>query len=502
MLDNLRVSKRSFVRRAALSFGLGMAAALAVGCGGNGGSPGDGSGRTSIPGTTGFVDCLDVCGNFILCGDEGITDPSKCSGQQKAFEWEVGATATGDAIVRGLGFDELERLIAAGTFHGTLDLGTVQLVSQGDQDIFVAKFAANGALLWAKALGGAGLDHFTGLAVAPDGTAFVARADPGLRLTSFGPDGEVLWEKSYDVQTAFAQGSVVTATGVSWLSREATGDLFLAATYEGTATLGGQAVTSAGYTDMLVTRLGPQGDPIWVKSLGGSKTDQVLAVAASSDGGVILGGAFFGSMAFGETTVTSTGDYDGFVAKLGGDGSPVFFTPVEGEHSQEVGAVAATSDGGAFVSGGFAFDAKFGTFSLTTPPNFGPYVGRVGETGNVIFAHAYEGPQDPPIRYRVATSASNLVLAGHYSGSKDIAWPGKAKGMNDVFVVEMGMLGEQGYNHTFGTFDEEEIWALATSPSGRVAVGGFYTSQPLDFDLEEVLPVGPAKALFVAVRSP
>ena len=57
--------------------------------------------------------------------------------------------------------DAAGNVYVAGTFEDTLTLGsgadTLTLTGNGSSDGFVAKYSAGGALIWAQALGGAGL---------------------------------------------------------------------------------------------------------------------------------------------------------------------------------------------------------------------------------------------------------------------------------------------------------------------------------------------------------
>lgn len=61
-----------------------------------------------------------------------------------------------------------------GCFQGTATFGVgVSLTSAGGDDIFLAKYASNGTLSWAKKAGGTSYEQGNGVAVTSDGSAYV-----------------------------------------------------------------------------------------------------------------------------------------------------------------------------------------------------------------------------------------------------------------------------------------------------------------------------------------
>ena len=70
----------------------------------------------------------------------------------------------------GLDVDADRRLLVAGTFEGSLDLGAGALASDGGDDFFVAAFEPAGAVAWQAQLGGAG-DQSTGVSLTPSARA-------------------------------------------------------------------------------------------------------------------------------------------------------------------------------------------------------------------------------------------------------------------------------------------------------------------------------------------
>ncbi len=102
--------------------------------------------------------------------------------------------------------------------------------------------------------------------------------------------------------------------------------------FEYTATFGhgepnATDLTSSGGHDIYVARYDIAGSLVWAKRAGGSSgQDMGLGVAALSDDAVVVTGSFQGTATFGsgesnETSLTSAGNYDIYIARYNVNGS-------------------------------------------------------------------------------------------------------------------------------------------------------------------------------------
>jgi hypothetical protein len=97
------------------------------------------------------------------------------------------------------------------------------------------------------------------------------------------------------------------------------GSAYVTGKFEGTVTLGGVSLESAGAADIPFARFDAQGQPVWAKRFGGPGEDNLFDVDANADGAVATG-AFSGTVAFGSTTLTSSGPWDCVIVALAPDG--------------------------------------------------------------------------------------------------------------------------------------------------------------------------------------
>lgn len=175
--------------------------------------------------------------------------------------------------------------IMSGVFVNTATFGQgdpnqTTLISEGDNDFFIAKYNSDGTLAWAKRSGGvtdtANNNHHNSVSVFPDNS--------------------VVFTGTFQGTAVFGQGDPNQTT-----------------------------VVSAGVEDLFIAKYNPDGTLAWARRAGGSGTDTAKGISAFGDGSFMVTGWFNGSAIFGQgdanqTTLVSDGDTDIFLAKYNQDG--------------------------------------------------------------------------------------------------------------------------------------------------------------------------------------
>lgn len=263
-------------------------------------------------GKDGFLAKLGTTGAHLWSKRLGL------AGTQGVTSLVVGAA--GDAVV-------------GGTFDGTLfcPFGCIQ--SQGGQDVFLFKYNDQGTLLWfrsfgdpaeqvlnALALDAAGslvlTGHFQGNAVDfGDGAPLGSAGGYDVFLVKLDPDGVNLFSKRY--------GDPLDQRGTA-LTTDAAGNIFLTGSFTGSVNFGALDLQSAGFADVFVVKLGPDGAYQWANTYGDA-TDQVPgAIGVDAAGNAVVTGGFQGMVDFGGGPLTSVVSYDVFLVKLNDQGKHVW----------------------------------------------------------------------------------------------------------------------------------------------------------------------------------
>lgn len=243
--------------------------------------------------------------------------------------------------------------------------------SRGGIDGFVAKFAPDGELLWSTFLGGTGTDQASQVAVDASGSVWVAGYTTssgwitGGGDTSFGggtdafvakfqADGQLLW-------SSYLGGS--NNDRAFGIGVDGAGNGYVSGYTESSGWVSGGGDTSYGGTrDGFLTRFGPDGQIAWSTYLGGTAADEANAVAVDPQGNPWTVG--WTSSPSWTTSGSYVGSQDAFVARIGADGQTLWSTYVGGTNTDVLYDVAFDSFGEAWVVGAIAYDSYVNKLAL------------------------------------------------------------------------------------------------------------------------------------------
>jgi len=282
--------------------------------------------------------------------------------------YAVAALADGSAIVTG-------QFQSADAMFGGIPLTPAGAGPAYSRDIFVAKYDADGNVIWARRGGGIDSDEGFGVATASDGSVLVTGYFEGTATFEVG-DGTTKEPTPFGAHDVFvakynSDGILqwVTSAGGTGID-EGTG---IAALEDGSALVSWHSRdTASSPDDVFVAKYNSDGTLAWVTQAGGVSSDAAPAgIAALSDSSVVVAGRFDGIATFGagelnETTLTSDGSYDVFLAQYNPDGTLAWVTQAGGTGWDEGLAVSALSEGNAFVTGDFQGTATFDGGTLTS----------------------------------------------------------------------------------------------------------------------------------------
>ena len=227
-------------------------------------------------------DNVFVTGRFSVIADFGSTTlTAKGAGQQNIFvakldhagKW-IWAKRAGNGIGNsnigmGIAVDQQGTVLVTGVFNKASDFGSTTLTSKGNLNIFVAKLDTTGKWIWAKRAGTSGFELNRNYSnVAP----------------SMGVDGQ--------------------------------GSIFITGNFQGTADFGKTTLTAKVGYNMFVAKVDQNGKYLWAKRAGSSGEDGVTGISIDQRGSLFLTGKFSKTADFGSKTITAKEYHDLFVAKL------------------------------------------------------------------------------------------------------------------------------------------------------------------------------------------
>lgn len=286
---------------------------------------------------------VDVAGNIILAGKFGyeidfgsgaITPPDSfanegmflakldSNGNQvwaKGFEWGLN-TGLG-----GVETDAIGNVYLHGHFANSIDFGAGPMTSNGSSDLFLAKFAQDGRVIWNHHYGNANADNSVCLAVTPDGRAAIAEnlysavdfggglltptGVPQPAVALFTTNGTHVWSKTFAATNyGFAYGLAIAENK----------DILLTVHGSGSIDFGGGPVTASGvnYSEFVARFFQSNGGHRWSFTFGGDGNVYGFP-AVSRGGGIIVAGYMDGAVNPGGGALPYEGENDVFVARFG-----------------------------------------------------------------------------------------------------------------------------------------------------------------------------------------
>ena len=217
-----------------------------------------------------------------------------------------------------------------------------------------------------------------------------------------------------------------------------------------------------------------EGELVWAKCAGVGADDDLdvgFGVAGLADGTSLVSGMFYGTATFGpgepiETTLTSAGEDDMFVAKYNRDGTLAWAKRAGGTDSDWAEGIALAADGGAFVTGPFGeygtpvgYAAMFGAgepneTTLISAGEHDVFVARYNPDGTLAWATRAGGASTDAASGIAALPDGTAVVTGWFSG------------MSDGGTATFGP-GEP--NETTLTDDAADIFVAKYNPDGTLA---------------------------------
>lgn len=238
----------------------------------------------------------------------------------------------------------------------------------------------------------------------------------------------------------------------------------------------------------------------WVQGPGGPRYDVATGIALDRHGGAYVVGSFSESMQIGGGTIVSAGGYDGFLARYGVGGEPLWAMAIGGANGDTLFDVASDAAGNVFVIGlirGPVDVDRDGTIDVNPAGESAMLLAAFDPQGTMLWAIASAGDNATTGSAIAVGPRGAIYVGGHYrNGAADL----DADGKPDVPPARRSaaVTPESDLNGFFARFDGSGtmLWARSvTGPASQVVTslaiagdgdllvfGGYTDSADLDAD--------------------
>jgi hypothetical protein len=325
------------------------------------------------------------------------------------------------------------------------------LISHGNQDIFILKLDANGNFIWAKQFGGIGHDFASSIKTDLSGNICIIGSfndkvdfDPGkdtfflissIVLSNFilklDANGKLIWVKQIDEgYSSWLNCSVVF---------DASGDIYSTGFFSGTVDfdpgpdtfiLSAPSNTYGG--NIFILKLDSKGNFVWAKHLksnDSSFTYGFKSIEIDVKGNIYTTGSFSGKVDFNPGTevfnLTSRGSRDIFILKLDKNGNFIWVDQIGGIDIDEGYSITTDTNGNVFSTGYFHqtvdFDPGEDSFNQTASNSRILYILKLDSAGDFTWVKQIGGLSNSyDNNFTITTDSNgNLYTIGAFRNTVD-----------------------------------------------------------------------------------
>lgn len=370
----------------------------------------------------------------------------------------------------GIASDRAGGVFAVGMFTDSLQMTeTITLRSEGGTDGFIARYGRDSELMWGNAIGGAGEDRILDVASDSRGNVYL----------------------------------IGVVGGPVDVDRDGASDV--------NADRLGQA---------LIVSFSPQGELRWMRATGGNANSRGAAVTIGPNDEIYISGMYSnGAPDFDEdgdfdlpispptsaevVAMQDPGKYefDGFYARLGDDGVPLWVNGVSGPALQAAGSLAIAANGDLIIAGGYSAPPDFDGDGVADL-EFSSVADRIRKyeiDGNTFLMQVTpDGERVWVRRYTVAAqhvtaNADHILLSGTYSAALDLDNDGVLDRESDNddqregFTAILDSGGEVQQVLSVVGDHHDTVSAAGFSPDGNTIYLTGFTSLGADFDGDGII---------------
>jgi len=396
---------------------------------------------------------------------------------------------------------------------------------------FIAKYATNGALLWARAIdtnnnelssNAISLDavnnvyitgYFSATITFGQGTASQTSLNSNggrdVFFAKYSADGDFLWAKTFG-------GNVDDAPGGQGIIIDDNQNIYLTGAINDVVVFGAgepnETTITANNLDIFLAKYDQNANLIWVKHAGGPDNDGAKDLDLDSSGNIYITGNFFGSASFAQSLpgqVNLTGlNEAAFIAKYDSNGQLIWAQSPYLQVGTNIGnAIKVLSDDRIVFTGGFYALAVLTDCVNVTATSEDMILIQFDADGNYIWNTVINSGMDDR-GVGLAVDASNHIFVTGYFGADVILNDGQCRevslannGSGDLFIVTYDINGQLLTATSAGSSNWDQASGIAVNDSGDIYITGFYENNiifgPSEINETSLVKNGP-KEIFIA----
>lgn len=424
-------------------------------------------------------------------------------------EWSTYYGGAGFDLAANMKCDYAGNVYVTGSTFLSTNMATTgahQVTNAGDFDTYLAKFDAQGTLLWSTYYGGEGMDYsfglasdrnnkmyisgvtrsLTGIATAGSPQPVQSGGDIDFFLSRFDEDGNLIWGRYFGT-TGEEYGGICAANNF--------GQVHLAGYSKGNdliALNAHQAANSSAQYDAVLAQFDTLGNQMWGTFYGGDSIETSEGLAYDKAGNVYMAGVTnsLDSIATpGAFQPALAGSFDYYLVKFDTLGNRSWGTYYGGAAAESVispalifnqNNVLSATQGNELFLVGVSYSnsgiATAGTYQDTLNGDADAFLVKFDHQGNRIWGTYYGGTGFDQSGAVVSDFAGNAYWAGFTESFTGLASPGAYQaannGWHDAYLAKFDANGQLLYGTFFGGSGDDEALAVSIDNQGNTYISG------------------------------
>jgi len=341
------------------------------------------------------------------------------------FRWAKHYGGELDDNVYSLDCDNSGNIYMAGSFQGTVQLGSTQLVAQTFTDVFYAQLGANGEVVMAKALASEAAAKKVIIQTGTDGNIWIA----GSFKKTFQLDADSTLQAESGSDIFFAKYST---NGNLLLHQQIGGDddenlnafvldkqnnLYLGGSYTTNMKFGTSTLINYGKQDMFVVKYDSMANRKWYKIAGGKHDDLLKSLSVDTLGYLYVVGDFIERTNFGPIHFNALKGKDVFIIKSQvSNGGPVWLKQLGGDSYNTANTIITAKNGYIYIAGNFAGELQSDTTAIESGGKpVDAFIARYTAGGTKEWLSRMGGEWEDNLFLNYNSSVSSLFAYGYFS---------------------------------------------------------------------------------------
>jgi hypothetical protein len=230
-----------------------------------------------------------------------------------------------------------------------------------------------------------------------------------------------------------------------------------------------------GNSDYWIVKMDQFGNKQWDKAYGSAQEDILYSICQTTDGGFLLGGLTQGIGISGDKTQPGNGDDDFWIVKIDANGNKLWDKTFGGSKTDRINSIKQTADGGFLLAGssnsGISGDKT--QPSRTVAGGSGDiWILKTDGLGNKLWDKTYGGSNNEGLFDMNLTSDGGVILAGVSNSGIGFEKSQACQGKEDYWIVKIDAAGNKQWDKTFGGSDEDYGFTIRQITDGGYILGG------------------------------